>query len=307
MLSIWSVCLVFCDCGFHSICSLSNNGKRLFEASWWELWGKWSCSDGQGLAQQIFNPIIQFSVDGWGCVPSQLFDLRPKDGRDNEDNGDLLQKVLCMHCHIQYLWPCSRSLPVYTSAETPGHSQASLGQSLVGSLPLSPGSWRTQDFVCALQESVSPFLCKFWWLYCGFNGNLLQECSRSVAPSIPAPVASHLHRRHWNTQSHVWLSLCGVSCCTQVFVWPLWVTLAGMRFDSKCNFALPTIFWRLLLCLCTGLSFFSGIQHSPEDGCSAASCKFEVLNWCQMKNNTFLKYDHEYYHYFMYLLISYHQ
>ena len=35
-------------------------------------------------------------------------------------------------------------------AETPGHSGASLGQSLVGSLLLSPGSWRTQGSVCAL-------------------------------------------------------------------------------------------------------------------------------------------------------------
>ena len=34
--------------------------------------------------------------------------------------------------------------------ETPGHSQASLGQSLVSSLILSPGSWCAQDFVCAL-------------------------------------------------------------------------------------------------------------------------------------------------------------
>ena len=54
-------------------------------------------------------------------------------------------------------------------------SQASLGQSLVGSLLLPPGSWCTQGFVCALQESVSPVLCKFWWLYGGVNGNLLQE------------------------------------------------------------------------------------------------------------------------------------
>ena len=45
--------------------------------------------------------------------------------------------------------------------ETPGHSQASLGQSLVGSLLVSPGSWCAQDFVCSLQESVSPVLCKF--------------------------------------------------------------------------------------------------------------------------------------------------
>ena len=46
-------------------------------------------------------------------------------------------------------------------SETPGHSQASLAQSLVGTLFLSPGSWRTQGFVCALQESVSPVLWKF--------------------------------------------------------------------------------------------------------------------------------------------------
>ena len=31
--------------------------------------------------------------------------------------------------------------------ETPGHSQANLGQSLVESLLLSPGSWCTQGFV----------------------------------------------------------------------------------------------------------------------------------------------------------------
>ena len=39
--------------------------------------------------------------------------------------------------------------------ETPGHSQASLGQSLVGSLLLSPGFWCSQVSVCPLQESIS--------------------------------------------------------------------------------------------------------------------------------------------------------
>ena len=58
--------------------------------------------------------------------------------------------------------------------ETPGHSQASLGQSLVGPLLLSPGSWYTQGSVCALQESIS-LLCKFWQLYGGVNGHLLQK------------------------------------------------------------------------------------------------------------------------------------
>ena len=36
--------------------------------------------------------------------------------------------------------------------ETPGHSQGSLAQSLLGSLLLSSGSQCTQGFVCSLQE-----------------------------------------------------------------------------------------------------------------------------------------------------------
>ena len=46
--------------------------------------------------------------------------------------------------------------------------------------------------------------------------------SRSAAPRCPALVQStadlYLHRRHSNIQTQVWLSLCGVSSCTQGFV-----------------------------------------------------------------------------------------
>ena len=59
--------------------------------------------------------------------------------------------------------------------ETPGHSWASLDQSLVRLVLLSPESWSAQAFVGALQESVSPVLCKFWQLYGRINGDLLQE------------------------------------------------------------------------------------------------------------------------------------
>ena len=38
--------------------------------------------------------------------------------------------------------------------ETPRHLRASLGQSLVESLLLSPGAWCTQGSVCTLQESI---------------------------------------------------------------------------------------------------------------------------------------------------------
>ena len=78
--------------------------------------------------------------------------------------------------------------------ETPGHSWAILDQSLVGSLLLSPGSWCAQGSVCALQKSVSPVLCKFWWLYGGLMATTFKRAyatPRSTAPRAPAPMAVH--------------------------------------------------------------------------------------------------------------------
>ena len=49
----------------------------------------------------LSKSLIQVSIDGWGCVPSLLFDLRSNCGRGNEDSRDLLQKVLCTHSCIQ--------------------------------------------------------------------------------------------------------------------------------------------------------------------------------------------------------------
>ena len=106
--------------------------------------------------------------------------------------------------------------------ETPVHSQASLDQSLVRSLLLSPGSCCTQGSVCALQESVSPVLCTFWQLYGGVNGDLLQEglCHTQVCcTQSPYPCSSPLltHNSTGDTQTQFCLSLCGVSgfWCTQ--------------------------------------------------------------------------------------------
>ena len=79
-------------------------------------------------------------------------------------------------------------------SETPGRSHASLGQSLMGSLLLSPGSWYTQDFVCALQESVSRSCVSSG----GSMVGLMVTTSRrayaiptSAAPRALAPAASH--------------------------------------------------------------------------------------------------------------------
>ena len=51
----------------------------------------------------------------------------------------------------------------------------------------------------------------------------------------------------------------------------------GMGFDSKHDFAPPTVLLGLLLRSWMLGVFFGGIQHSPVNGCSAASCNFGVL------------------------------
>ena len=132
---------------------------------------------------------------------------------------------------------------------------ASLGQSLVGSLLLSPGSWCTQDSVCVLQESVSTVLCKFWWLYGGVNDNLLQEglCHTQVCcTQSPCPWGRPLltHTFTGDTQTQFWLHLCGVSgsWCAQVCLSAL--SLVDKGFDSKPlphDFASPTILLGTLL------------------------------------------------------------
>ena len=48
----------------------------------------------------LSKSLIQFSSDRQGCVPSLLFDLRPNYDGGNEDNGDVLEKVPCMHCCV---------------------------------------------------------------------------------------------------------------------------------------------------------------------------------------------------------------
>ena len=78
--------------------------------------------------------------------------------------------------------------------QTLGHLQASLHQSLVGSLLLSPGSWCTQVSVCAHQESVSQSCV-------GSDGSMVGSMAtsskkayaipKSAAPRAPAPAAVH--------------------------------------------------------------------------------------------------------------------
>ena len=105
--------------------------------------------------------------------------------------------------------------------ETPGHSQASLGQSLVGSLLLSPRFWCTRFCLCPPRVCF-PVLCKFWQLYGSVDGDLLQEglChTQFYCTQRPCPCGSPLLTctSTGDTQTQSCLSLCEVlgSWCTQ--------------------------------------------------------------------------------------------
>ena len=160
--------------------------------------------------------LIQFSVDGWGCVPSLLFDLRPNHGGGNEDNGDLLLKVPCTHCYTQCPQPCSRPPPTHASV---GDCWTLTGKSGLVSCELTaPFSWAlvcTRFCLCSLRVCFpSPVLVlvALWWV----NGDLLQEglCHTQVCcTQSPCPCSSPLliHTSTGDAQRQFCLSFCGVS------------------------------------------------------------------------------------------------
>ena len=102
-------------------------------------------------------------------------------------------------------------------------------------------------------------LYNFWWLYGGVNGDLLQEglchtqlcCTQSPLPLQQATADPYLHRRHSDTVLAQPLWNLWVLVCPR-FVWALQASLVGMGFDSKSDFAPPTI---LLLVGVSPLSF----------------------------------------------------
>ena len=69
---MWSVWLVFCDCGFHSVCPLKDKDKRLKEASWWEKLTVGKLDLALKGRAMLSKSLIQFSVDCLGCVLSLL-------------------------------------------------------------------------------------------------------------------------------------------------------------------------------------------------------------------------------------------
>ena len=109
------------------------------------------------------------------AVFPRCYYLGPNYGRGNDDNGNLLQKAPCLHGYTQSLQPCSRPPPTHASARLSWTLTGKSGSVFCGdTAPFSQVLVHTAS-VCIRQESVSPVLCKFWWLYGGVNGDLLQD------------------------------------------------------------------------------------------------------------------------------------
>ena len=156
----------------------------------------------------------------------------------------------------------------------------------MGSLLLSPGSWCTQGFVCALQESVSPVLCKFWWLYGGVNGDLHQEglchtqicCTQSLCPcGRPLLTCTFTGDTQTLKGRSGSVSVGSPGAHKVVFEPSKWLWQVWGLILFRILPLLPSC-WGFSFALGHEVSFLGGIQHSSVDGCSAVS---EILEFLQ--------------------------
>ena len=168
------------------------------EASCWERLTEWetgSCSEGQSHAALECSPNLEsnFLLTGGAVFPPCCLTW------DQTTVEVMKIKVTSFKGTMSV---CTVALSASDPAadhhllmhllETPGHSWASLSQSLVGSLHLSPGSWCTQVLFVP-SKSLFPQSCVS---SSGSMVGLMATSSkrayailRSAAPRVPAPVA----------------------------------------------------------------------------------------------------------------------
>ena len=126
----------------YSVCPLTDKDKRLMEAAWWErltVGETGSCSEGWGHTQLIYNPIFCWWT---GLCSFPVVWLETNYGGGNKVMVTSYKKSCARTATLSssdpeagHRWPMP--LP-----ETPGHSQASLCQSLGGhcTFVLGPGA-----------------------------------------------------------------------------------------------------------------------------------------------------------------------
>ena len=136
--------------------------------------------------------------------------LGPNYGGGNEDNGDLLQKITYSTATLSAPNPAAGHYWPMHPLETPGHSQASLGQSPVGSLLPFPGSWCTR-FCCSLQEPISQSCVSSGSSMVGLmvtSSKRANAIPNSAEPRAPVPVAVHCwHVPPWEVFKYLSVSV----------------------------------------------------------------------------------------------------
>ena len=161
----------------------------ILPALWWtRIRGLWKLCDGRdwlwgklGLVlmdrAMLCKSLMQFSVDRWTVFPPCCLTW----------NETMVELMKIMSTSFKRSPACTPTLSAPDPAaghhwpmlppETPGHSltgkSGSVSCRVTGSFLLGPDAHKVL-FVPS-KCHVSPVLCKFWWLYGGVNGNLLQE------------------------------------------------------------------------------------------------------------------------------------
>ena len=140
----------------------------------------------QKIKNQFFSPVI--------C-------LGPNYGGGHEDNGNLLQKVPCMHCYTQCPQPCSRPPPTDASSRNSWVLRGKSGSVSCGVTALFSCILVCTSFCLCSPSICFPVLCKFWWLYGGVDSDLPQGdlcytqvwCTQSPCP-CGSPVLTRTSR-----------------------------------------------------------------------------------------------------------------
>ena len=174
------------------------------EASWWERLAAGEtgfCSDGRAM---LSKSLIQFSVDGWGCVPSLLFTW--------SQTMEEVMKIMV----ISFIGPMHALLHLMPPTLQLATGNPRLHQKLLDTRRqvLVSLLWGHCSFFLDSAHKVLslpsknqfPYLCKFWRLYGGLMATSYKRAYPipiSAAPRAPPPAQStadpYLHSRHSNT------------------------------------------------------------------------------------------------------------
>ena len=159
------------------------------------------------MGKAIFSKsLIQFSADGWGCIPSLWFHLWLNYGRGNGSNVDLLQKDLCQHptppktAVVSNPDPEAGHCQPIPLPETPKHSHRQACLSLLrGHCSFLLGAGAHKVLFVPPRVSASPILCKFCnqilkhSTWCKLKSNRrISVCFQGISFSLTVPLQSCL-------------------------------------------------------------------------------------------------------------------